>query len=68
MSSPLFMEVSLILNQGFELTTLNFDEDLYNLSPLLGELYDLSRLRCYFSTLWLALVKVLFCDPYLARQ
>lgn len=38
-SCPLFIEVALIWNEGFEITGLDFDEDLYNLSPcLLGEL------------------------------
>jgi len=38
-SCPLFIGVAQIWNEGFEITALDFDEDLYNRSPsLLGEL------------------------------
>lgn len=35
---PLFVEVAVIWNKVFEITTLDVDEELYSLSPLLGEL------------------------------
>lgn len=35
---PLFIEVALIWNEVFEITPVSVDEDLSNLSPLLGEL------------------------------